>query len=341
MNKFKAKKKSKRKVKKLKYLIYLIIIYLSYNISLYASVNKNLFINKDDFIKIILSESNHNILYNYNSSDIASSIINMVSKIDLSNPTRILDKNLPRFFEYENGIILDYEHNDDYSNMEELSKITGYVNNPDPVINGKPLVYIYNSHQLENYAYNKVEPHSVVPNVMTASYMLREKLKSYGIEAIVEDTNFSDILRTNGWNHASSYRVSKMAMEGIKEKYSSIIYFIDIHRDSVNGNITKKTINNIDYARTLFVVGLDNKTYEPNLALAEELHKKINEKLPGLSRGVLTKKGAGVDGVYNQDISPNVILLEVGGVDNSINEVNEAIGAFALILSNYIHEEIS
>ena len=40
-----------------------------------------------------------------------------------------------------------------------------------------------------------------------------------------------------------------------KEKYPSIIYFIDIHRDSIKRGQSTVTIGDKNYAKVLFVVG--------------------------------------------------------------------------------------
>ena len=46
------------------------------------------------------------------------------------------------------------------------------------------LVYIYNTHQTEEYA--MLENYNLTPTVHTASYILKDKLKEIGIESIVE-----------------------------------------------------------------------------------------------------------------------------------------------------------
>ena len=71
---------------------------------------------------------------------------------------------------------------------------------------------------------------------------------------------------------------------------------------------------------------------------------KINDKLnlayPGLSRGVIKKEGPNVNGVYNQDISPNSILIEVGGYENKIDEVYNTINVLGEIIGEIINEKI-
>ena len=101
---------------------------------------------------------------------------------------------------------------------------------------------------------------------------------------------------------------------------------------------TTTTINGEDYAQILFVIGAEFSNYEKNLALATKLHYLIQEKYPDLSKGVVTKAGAGTNGVYNQDLFENALLMEVGGVDNSLEELYRTADAIAEIFSEYYWE---
>ena len=53
--------------------------------------------------------------------------------------------------------------------------------------------------------------------------------------------------------------------------------------------------------------------------------------------GIYKKEGEKVDGIYNQDISPNSMLIEIGGNQNNINEVFNTIEALTDILKMYIN----
>ena len=174
------------------------------------------------------------------------------------------------------------------------------------------------------------------PNVLMASYILKEKLYDLGIPAIVEDTNITEFLELNNWDYGASYKASRIFMLDKQNTYPSIKYFIDIHRDSVSKNITTVKIDNKDYARILFVIGLEHDNYQANLDLASKLNNMFEDNYPGLSRGILKKEGMNVNGIYNQDISPNVMLIEVGGVDNNISEVMNTLNAISFVLSKYI-----
>ena len=178
--------------------------------------------------------------------------------------------------------------------------------------------------------------YGITPNVLMASYLLKEKLSTYGIEAIVEDTNITEFLELNNWDYASSYKASRIFMLDKQNTYPSLKYYIDIHRDSVSKSLTTVKIGNKEYARILFVVGLEHDNYEVNLNLANNINKLFENNYPGLSRGVYKKEGINVNGIYNQDISSNAMLIEVGGVDNNIIEVMNTINAISDILAKYI-----
>ena len=50
----------------------------------------------------------------------------------------------------------------------------------------------------------------------------------------------------------------------------------------------------------------------------------------------MKKTGINVNGIYNQDINNNCILIEVGGVENTIEEVYNTMDAISNILYKYI-----
>ena len=113
---------------------------------------------------------------------------------------------------------------------------------------------------------------------------------------------------------------------------------IDIHRDSVSKKASTVTINNKNYAKILFVVGLEHKKYKENLKIVTNLNNIINKEYPNLSRGILKKEGKYVNGIYNQDLKSNVILIELGGVENTIDEVMNTSIALSDVIEKYLEE---
>lgn len=258
----------------------------------------------------ILLESSGNIK---SENRVISKLVTVIKDTDLINPLSI--------------IINDYD-----SPKEEVIE---EVINEIPV-KKEPIVYIYNTHQKEKY-YTPQEL-NISYTVMDASFFLQKELKKYDIESIVETLSVSDVLNTNNWNYATSYKVSRMFMEKAKEKNKELKYFIDLHRDSVNKSISTVEINGKKYARTMFLLGLDNKSYSTNEKEMNILEKYLNTNYPGLSRGIYKKQGKGVNGVYNQDFSKYCVLIEVGGEENTFEEVENTISVIAEMFNYYIGE---
>ncbi|MBR1413877.1 MAG: stage II sporulation protein P [Bacilli bacterium] len=219
------------------------------------------------------------------------------------------------------------------------TKTSDYVEDPAPVDINNPIVYIYNSHQTEAYDKTNLEAYNITPTVMMASYILRERLNDLGIPSIVETGNITNILNNNNWSYGYSYKASRILIENALASNASIKYLIDIHRDSVGHDLSTITINDINYAKIMFVIGSEYDTYESNLAFAKQLRLKIDELYPGLCRGIAVKSGKGVNGVYNQDLSPRAILIEIGAQYNNIEEVNNTTGIIADVLFSYIEGE--
>mgnify|MGYP006784598959 CR=1 FL=1 len=255
----------------------------------------------------------------------------LISKFDYIN---IVDDNTANvqkdIFKVKN--ITNYEYRNIYYNKKEVKK----EDIPVSSIKKEPIVYIYNTHQSEKYPLNNSEPYNIIPTVMTTSYMLKEKLSEYNIESIVEESSVNEVLKKNNWKYASSYKVTRTFLEKAKKEYPSLKFYIDVHRDSVKRSITTKEINNVSYARVMFILGLENENYEKNSKVIEYLNNEIEKKYPGLSRGIYKKKGPGVNGVYNQDFSENCILIEFGGSYNTIDEVYNTVEAIGQILGKYI-----
>ena len=208
------------------------------------------------------------------------------------------------------------------------------------IITKEPIIYIYNSHQTEEYMPTSFVEYSVRPTVEMNNYILEEKFEKEGFTTYVEEERIKEILNKNNWNYAGSYLASRTLLEKRKQEYPSLKYFIDVHRDSLPKSRTTVTINEKDYATILFIVGLENKNYQENLSFTEKINNKLNEKYPSLSKGIYKKEGEGVNGVYNQDFSPRTILVEMGGPENSIEEVLNTSLAFSDCFLEVIKDEL-
>ncbi|WP_307847811.1 stage II sporulation protein P [Metabacillus bambusae] len=217
------------------------------------------------------------------------------------------------------------------------------VTNPE-----KKTVFIYQSHSWESFLpllKGAENPNDAISsdervNVIGLGNRLAENLMERGIGVEHDKTNMTQELHKKGWKSTKAYTVSGTIVdEAVVAKNNELDYFIDIHRDSARKNITTKTINGKSYARLYFVVGREHENYLENLDFAKKLHAELEKKYPGISRGVFLKSKSEGNGVYNQDVSSKAMLLEIGGVDNNLDELERTVDVFSDVLADYYFEE--
>lgn len=198
-------------------------------------------------------------------------------------------------------------------------------------------VFIYHSHSWEGYLpliEEEVKPSDSSSvdnkeNVVLVGEMLSEQLKKHGIKSSHKQINMAQALRAEGWDYTNSYTLSREFVKAATAQSKDIKYYIDIHRDSARKDSTTTSIGGKDYARLYFVVGKGHENYQENLSFATKIHERLEDKYPGLSKGVYLKTKLEGNGVYNQDISSKSLLVEVGGIDNNQKELNNTVKAFA------------
>lgn len=325
MKRFKAKKKLT--FKKFRILLFIITILLIIDIITTSINNIKLTTNNEEFLKYMLYDSNHYMIYKKQNSKFSNKILRFISSFNVEDPKTILVSN--------NSI---YERDSIDKEITKIDSQMYYVKSPIPQEVNNPIVYIYNSHQGEEYNSDEYGDYNIKPGVMMASFILKDYLEKEGIKTLVEEGNINEFLNINNWNYNYSYDASRYFLNDALEKNPSIKYVIDIHRDSIVKDASTTYINNKSYAKIIFVVGLEHEHYQENLDNVERLNKIINEKYPTLSRGILKKSGEYVNGVYNQDVGGNAMLIEIGGYENTIEEVVNTLEALSIVLKEYINE---
>lgn len=283
-------------------------------------------------------------------------IFKLSTNVSLDDPRSLLGRELPGFSLYDGKILVAGEGTN-YTNIPiesappmevlkedkeaKLQNVEDIMNEHDsgeePYLStgDKKVVYLYFTHTRESflpYLKGVTDPdeamHSQI-NVTKIGDYLQKYLQDFGIGAVVDKTDITGKLQERGWNYARSYEASREIIEAAVTGNKDLTYFIDIHRDSRRRKDTTKTIGGKTYAKLAFVIGAENPNYEKNLKLAKEIHLKMEEKYPGLSRGIIEKKGAHTNGKFNQDLSGNALLVEFGGVDNTFEELENSARAFA------------
>lgn len=322
--------KTKRKKKIPKKLLFFLLLFLITFVTTFKLLqNIKLSSTQSHIINYMLEDANHHVT-SPNKKELVQTVGNFLFHFDVKEPLSILSDSL--LYQKPNGEEIDAV----LMKNERVIDTTDHTVDPNPIDVTKPKVYLYNTHQTEEYMLENAEIHNITPNVMFASYVLKEKLNDLEIPTIVEEKSVTDYLNQNKWPYYKSYQVSKMFLKEAIEEYPTLTYFIDIHRDGLKKESSTVEINGINYAKILFVVGLDNPTYQANLDLANKINEIIQSKYPTLTRGVSTKKGDDVNGIYNQDVNGNVLLIECGGNENTIDEVSNTMTLLSEILKEVI-----
>lgn len=211
---------------------------------------------------------------------------------------------------------------------------------------GKKVVFIYSSHNRESFLpYFKkgtapeMAYHSTF-NITLIGERLGQTLKQNGIGNRVSDVDIINMLKERGLDFGSSYQMSREIVLNEMKFNPDLEMNFDIHRDSLPRKLTTISINGDRYAKILFVVGSSHENYEENVKFTNTIHTRIEKSYPGLSKGIIIKSSDQGNGVYNQDLSPNSVIIEVGGVDNRIDELYRTADVLGNVISDYYWEKV-
>lgn len=142
--------------------------------------------------------------------------------------------------------------------------------------------------------------------------------------------------RVHDHQYSLSYRESRKTVDHLLSKYPETGMVIDIHRDALGLSAPHEITTTIDgqrAARVLIVVtsdelGFSHPRWRENLQFAHLLGDRIEEMYPGLLRRIEVRENR----LYNQDLHPRSILLEIGDYRNSTLEALETARLLASVI---------
>ncbi|WP_121639718.1 stage II sporulation protein P [Virgibacillus sp. Bac330] len=296
--------------------------------------------------------------------DVINTLFQMVTSLKPNDPRSLLRNEVPGFSHFDNRMIVAGQGTD-FTNfpiessppLKEVLKERQAIiegseeegkkeakknqerNEATPSTGDRQVVYLYNSHNRESFlphlpgVEDPNEAHHKEVNITKVSDHLAKSLEENGIGTIVENKDIMNELNDKGWGYGKSYQASRQVVEEAMANNKDMQYAFDLHRDSIGRDKTTAKINGKPFARLMIVIGAEHAEYEKNQKLATKLHYLLEQHYPGLSRGVYTKKGAGTNGVFNQDLSNNALLFEFGGVENNLDELYRSADALADVFS--------
>lgn len=301
MKEFKAKKinNKKKKLKKIRVVIFTFFFFFAYVFMIKYLENNKL-------KKSVLDEDVNYV--NFNVSKLVESKINKV----INNPSTLLNDTIKNVKQVE---------------VETKKTSVSDKKNENVIKKEEPVIYIYNTHQTEEY---------VDYSVYEAAKKLNDMLNKNSYTSYFEEQSVKVFLEQNDMKYYKSYTASRKYLGEAIIKYPSLTYFFDIHRDSVPKNKSTISYNDKSYAKVLFVVGTDNPNNQINYENANKLNELIKSKVPNISRGIAKHGGKGYNGVYNQDVSENTFLIEIGGKENTKEEVENTINIIYEAILEYV-----
>ena len=189
----------------------------------------------------------------------------------------------------------------------------------------RKLIAMYVTHSDESYVPSdgtqSIEGQGGIYDV---ARQFRDALQAQGIDVILDES-------THLPHDSGAYRRSRRTAERLLQNRPDAI--IDIHRDGIpDASEYVTTIDGENASQVRLLVGRGNQNSEVNRAFAKEIKAVADKKYPGLVKDIFIGKGN-----YNQDLSPNAILLEFGTHTISKERVLNSTDVMADVVSTTLY----
>lgn len=206
---------------------------------------------------------------------------------------------------------------------------------------GRKVAFIYFSHNRESflpYFKDGTTPNKAYHSKLNVSLIgerLGKSLKRNGIWNMVNDVDVIKMLNKRNLNFGSSYQMSREIVLNEMRINRDLEMTFDIHRDALPRNLSTVNINGNSFAKISFVIGSAHDNYKENIKFTKGINEVIEKNYPGLSRGVIIKDKKQGNGVYNQDLLANSVIIEVGGIENNLEELYRTADVLGIAISQY------
>lgn len=245
-----------------------------------------------------------------------------------------------------------------YANVEELMK-QFYVADPtagvkkelfdvntlknidcsvDKSVEG-PQILLYHTHSQEAFANSEAGKEE--DTILGAGEVLASYLEEYGFQVYHHKGKY-DVEKRD-----YAYSESLPEIEKILQENPSIQVVIDLHRDAVAEDTKLVTeIQGKQMAKVMFFNGLSssakmgdisylkNPYLQENLAFSFQMKVACDEYYPGFARSIYLRAYR-----YNMHLCPKTLLIELGAQTNTVEEIREALGPLAHVLSMVLEKK--
>lgn len=267
-----------------------------------------------------------------------------LTQIDISDPKILISSQIPIMDSYEvDDVEITEEEEEEIYNLTSSKPLNDgavAVNNTGD----KPLVLLYATHTTESYASSSKTKINYVSyarslderyNMVAVCQEIKKVLEDkYGVQVVL-DTTIHDHPDYN-----SSYSNSLETIKKNLQKYPSIKYVFDIHRDGLAENQKNKevyatAVNGVNSTRVMMVVGLNHQNSANNAKFSDQVYGTFNEMYPSLTRPSVKRSKA----KYNQFVSDNAVLFEIGSNLSTLEEAKVSASHLGDVLGKVISEK--
>jgi len=127
-----------------------------------------------------------------------------------------------------------------------------------------------------------------------------------------------------------AYRRSRTTADRIMKEFNPDVLF-DIHRNGAPASLYETTVGGVPMSKVRMVVGQGNSNFEENYQFALEIKALADEWYPGLINDIYI--GARD---YNQDLSPQALLIEFGSQATSKEDAIKSTVPFANVINGVL-----
>lgn len=259
-------------------------------------------------------------------------IFRWLTGLDFSSPAAIIGGTVPSVeapCDEETSPIQISLHKDTVQDISYTqSDITAKQPQPD-----KPLVMLYSTHSHEAYTMTAFYGYDETEKWRTENDTRNINIIGDRLAQLLEERGIS--VYHNKKDHeypalGTAYIRSLETLKQAQKEYPSLQYFIDIHRDAyIQGEPRCINVDGTDMARLLFVIGngegkngsgfSEKPDWQKNAAFAKSITDNLNSYDEEFCKPVDVRTGR-----YNQHVSPNAVLVEVG---HNLNTLEEALAS--------------
>ena len=173
-----------------------------------------------------------------------------------------------------------------------------------------------------------------IATVRNLSYSLGTAL-SVAIYATVLQTNVAISSVSVSYTHLNPHDINaysrsrRTSVQALKDTPEAIF---DIHRDSAPLSAYMTTINGVETAQVMIVIGRSNPNMNANLEFARQIKATADKIYPGLMRGIYMGRGD-----YNQDLYPRALPVSYTHLTRVLkNTIEEFVMACLLYTSRCV-----